>query len=124
MDFYIPQCRLVIEIDGAQHKEEANRILDRNRDELLMENGISTIRIDADDMRKRSEVFFDCINSFKEVIRLNSNNLNAYFLNFKKYEDLEEEVKKNKLMPVAIIRFQLLILKLIEFGYIKLDDEK
>ncbi len=45
VDFYCPIAHLVIEIDGRQHEEEAQRLLDARRDELLRLAGVRTLRI-------------------------------------------------------------------------------
>ncbi|WP_160709061.1 RecQ family ATP-dependent DNA helicase [Enterorhabdus sp. P55] len=45
VDFYCPRAKLVIEIDGSQHREEAQESLDRRRDDYLRRNGIETVRI-------------------------------------------------------------------------------
>ena len=35
VDFYLPQIKLVIEIDGSQHNEKQQRELDKKRDEYF-----------------------------------------------------------------------------------------
>ncbi len=44
LDFFCPEIRLAIEIDGGQHIEEAHRIRDERRTEFLKQNGITVIR--------------------------------------------------------------------------------
>ena len=44
-DFYIAQCRLVIELDGSQHFEEENKAADLQRDGYFKEQGITVLRI-------------------------------------------------------------------------------
>jgi ATP-dependent DNA helicase RecQ len=42
----LPQAKLVIEIDGQQHKyDEVTRLSDSIRDKYLEQNGIKTVRI-------------------------------------------------------------------------------
>ena len=55
LDFYCPQLKLAIEIDGDVHifKEKANK--DRMKDELLMEEGIKVIRIQNMDFEEDYE---------------------------------------------------------------------
>ena len=46
VDFYLPQAKLVIEIDGQQHKlDEVTRVSDNLRDNYLYSKGVTTIRI-------------------------------------------------------------------------------
>ena len=45
VDFYCPLAHLVIEVDGGQHEEEAQCLLDARRDELLRLAGVRTLRI-------------------------------------------------------------------------------
>jgi very-short-patch-repair endonuclease len=42
LDFYCPALRLVIELDGGQHAEAASK--DRQRDEWLVQRGVTVLR--------------------------------------------------------------------------------
>jgi len=44
VDFYIPQAKLVIEIDGSQHESAENAKADAVRDEALNSWGIEVMR--------------------------------------------------------------------------------
>ena len=44
LDFYSPQVKIAIELDGSQHYEDAYLSKDRSRDEILNKNGILTLR--------------------------------------------------------------------------------
>lgn len=44
LDFYCPQCRLAIELDGSQHDEPLNRERDRKRDTYLRGQDITILR--------------------------------------------------------------------------------
>ena len=44
VDFYIPQAKLVIEIDGSQHESAENAKADAERDEVLNSWGIEVLR--------------------------------------------------------------------------------
>ena len=44
VDFYIPSCKIVIEIDGSQYYEEENRKNDIERDFKLRSEGIRVLR--------------------------------------------------------------------------------
>lgn len=43
VDFYIPNLKIIIEIDGGYHKETVDK--DKKKDSLWSERGITTIRI-------------------------------------------------------------------------------
>ena len=43
-DFYIPSCRLAIELDGSQHDEEAGLEYDQRREKAFAEKGIAVVR--------------------------------------------------------------------------------
>ena len=49
VDFYLPQAKLVIEIDGSQHREPIQMCKDVARDALLEEAGISVKRVSVSD---------------------------------------------------------------------------
>ena len=44
VDFYIPQAKIVIEIDGLQHESTENAKADSERDEVLNSWGIEVMR--------------------------------------------------------------------------------
>ena len=45
VDFYSASAKIIIELDGSQHFEEAGQKYDKNRDEYLKEYGLNIIRI-------------------------------------------------------------------------------
>ena len=45
VDFYCAKAKLVIEIDGSQHYEEAGEKMDCIRDEALSKHGLKVLRI-------------------------------------------------------------------------------
>ena len=51
VDFYIPSARLVIEIDGIQHREEDHLEADRKRDRDLENLGNTVLRFTNFDVR-------------------------------------------------------------------------
>lgn len=125
VDFFLPQANLVIEIDGQQHKEEVGRVIDSIRDNHLTLSKIVTVRIDTKDFEERNEIYFEKIEIIKNQLDKYSRFLNLYKTNFNlSFEEIPEEIKKTKLLPTAIIRFQILILELLECGKINLDDDK
>ena len=44
LDFYCAESRLVVELDGGQHNEDAHALKDRQRDAVLGERGIKVLR--------------------------------------------------------------------------------
>ena len=46
VDFYCPKAKLVIELDGSQHFEEAHRAADAERDAALVGQGLRVLRFD------------------------------------------------------------------------------
>jgi ATP-dependent DNA helicase RecQ len=125
VDFFLPQANLVIEIDGQQHKEEVGRVIDSIRDNHLLSSKVLTVRIDTKDFEERNEIYFEKIKQIKTQLEKYSRFLNLYKTNFNlSFSEISEEIKKTKLLPTAIIRFQVLILELLECGKINLDDDK
>ena len=47
LDFYCPEIRLAVEVDGADHFEDDQRRKDAHRDAIMVEKGIRTLRIPA-----------------------------------------------------------------------------
>ena len=45
VDFYVAQAKLVIELDGSQHFEDAGQTQDARRDAYLQQQGLRVIRI-------------------------------------------------------------------------------
>ena len=45
VDFYIASAKLVIELDGSQHFEDAELAYDAKRDAFLKEQGLTVLRI-------------------------------------------------------------------------------
>jgi len=127
VDFYFPQAFLVIEIDGQQHKtSDVNRISDFERDNHLALHNILTIRIDTKDLKSKTAQFIENINSIKQ--RLSEPKI-ARVLEFYKtsynseLKQINKDILKTKLLPTAIIRFQILVLELLESGKISFDDK-
>jgi len=61
LDFYCPAIRLAIEIDGGQHNDDANRILDEERTKYLLTHGIRVIRFWNNDVLTNIEGVGDSI---------------------------------------------------------------
>ena len=50
VDFFIADKRIVIELDGSQHRMPTNLILDQKRDAELLQLGITVLRYKNDDI--------------------------------------------------------------------------
>ncbi len=61
LDFYCPEVRLAIEVDGSVHLGAERQVADKDRDELLDELGIQTLRVTADDVEFRIESVLETI---------------------------------------------------------------
>lgn len=123
VDLYAPVIKLAIEIDGQQHKEHLHQLSDKERDSYLFSKGIKTVRISTLELQN---------GSYKEKIK-------EILAHFERYKNLLSYYKKSydkiisdsvseldiqtKLLPTAIIRFQILILELLEHGALNLDNE-
>ena len=52
VDFYIPQKRLIIEIDGIQHLTDEHKEKDQIRDQFLEAQNLSVLRLSNESIRK------------------------------------------------------------------------
>ena len=120
VDFYLPQCKLVIEIDGYQHREEIQRKKDLKRTKFLEEYGIKTIRIGTKELKEENRCFKEKIEEIKSILKENENVLKIY--NYKNIDDYDKEDLKH-LKLNAILRLQIALLSLLEKGILKLDDD-
>lgn len=126
VDFYLPQAKLVIEIDGQHHKtDEVGRVLDATRDNYLLGQGITTIRIDTIELRNGS--YKEKVNKILE--HLGQPRFENLFTYYKKACEKIEENKiseteiKTKLLPTAIIRFQILLIELLTHNYLSFTEK-
>ena len=129
VDFYLPQAYLIIEIDGSQHEKDKQK--DKIRDSHTSKYGIKTVRIKTTDLESENEAFFQKIQEIKSRIdRVISRqktrrekdstfiSLSDYQFAFQNGIDLENPNYK----ATAIIRFQLLILELLENGLLNFKE--
>lgn len=124
VDFYLPQAKLVIEVDGQQHKiDDVTRVSDQVRDKYLYDKGIQTIRITTNELRNGT--YIEKITQIIEHLQRYENLLNFYKEAFKKIQthSISKEEKETKLLPTAIIRFQILLLELLTYNYLTLDED-
>lgn len=124
VDFFLPQANLVIEIDGQQHKNVQNRVTDSVRDEFLAKSKVVTVRISTTDLEGKTQTYFDRIAQIKEQLKRFNHFLNYYKTSYQKQlSELPAEIRLKKLMPTAIMRMQILLLDLLENGYLRLDEK-
>ena len=55
VDFYCPELKLVIEVDGDSHFSEEALNYDKARDDFMLSLGIMTVRLKNDDVMKNIE---------------------------------------------------------------------
>lgn len=124
VDFYLPQAKLVIEIDGQQHKlDEVTRVSDSTRDNYLSGKGITTVRITTRELQNgtytaKVETILKHLERYEKL-------LNFYKNACEKIEEnqMSEEEIKTKLLPTAIIRFQVLLIELLTHKYLTFDED-
>ena len=126
VDFYLPQAKLVIEIDGFHHDLDpvvkANDLL---RDNFFTSREYKTIRISTTELGNSD--YIKKINSIKEHIKMPS--FERLFSNYKTSCEKTEEHRvseleiKTKLLPTAIIRFQILLIELLTHNYLTLNED-
>src|SRR5690554_5533743 len=124
VDFYLPQAKLVIEIDGQQHKlDEVTRVSDSKRDNYLSGKGITTIRIATKELQNGT--YTAKIETILKHLRRYDKLLNFYKNACEKIEEnkMSEEEIKTKLLPTAIIRFQVLLIELLTHKYLTFDKD-
>jgi len=61
VDFYCPDAKLVIEIDGGQHFSEEGQAKDALRDRHLADLGLTVMRISAREILKNTEGVLEAI---------------------------------------------------------------
>ena len=130
VDFYLPQVKLVIEIDGSQHKEKEQSILDKKRDEYLLRHKIETIRISTDELNTKNNDYYNKLKQIRKKIT------DLYYLQNKsndttliKIDDYKNtylngiDLNNPNYFVTAIIRFQILVLELLAQEKLKLTQE-
>lgn len=124
VDFYLPQAKLVIEIDGQQHKlDELTRVSDSTRDNYLMGKGITTVRITTRELQNGT--YTAKVETILKHLERYEKHLNFYKTACEKIEEnqMSEEEIKTKLLPTAIIRFQVLLIELLTHKYLTFDED-
>jgi very-short-patch-repair endonuclease len=62
VDFYCPEGKLVIEIDGSQHYSEPGKEKDRLRDKHMADLGLKVLRFSAREVMENLEGVLEVIN--------------------------------------------------------------
>lgn len=130
VDFYLPQAYLIIEIDGSQH--ENNKQKDAIRDFHTAKYGNQTVRIKTVDLESESDVFLQKIAEIKDRIdkvkskQETRKEKDATFISLSDYQSAYVngiDFGDSNYKATAIIRFQLLILELLEKGLLNLATD-
>ena len=123
VDFYLPQAKLVIEIDGLQHLEKMQFEKDKKRDEYLKKQGIKTVRIETQSIENKATDI-----SLKEKML----DIKEYLQSKKIIKEYSEIFKNsnyyknhiNRLNYDTVMRFQILILSLLQKKHIDILDKE
>ena len=135
VDFYCPQAKLIIEIDGGHHTGIQDT-KDRIRDEFferISRNpsteksgeggfGILTVRIKTKDWREKTANFDNALAQIKNRLHEKYAMLRGYKKQHEHLGYTDDEIHY-KLLPTAVLRFQLLLLELLIRQRISLTDE-
>jgi len=131
VDFFIPQAGLIIEIDGQQHEASAQD--DEGRDEFTKTLGLKTIRFTTQEIATENESFIEKISAavdhLKMVDRLEQEGIlsppNGLTLqDYRHAYNDGVDTSTPSIRLTAAIRFQLLVLELIESGDIRLGKAR
>jgi ATP-dependent DNA helicase RecQ len=127
VDFYLPQAYLIIEIDGSQHNKDKDSL----RDAYTAKYGIKTVRITTKDLDAESDIFIGKIDEIKKRIDKVESTQKTRKLSDSSFISLGDykkafngvDINNHYYLSTAIIRFQLLILELIENGLLKFGNK-
>jgi len=61
VDFFAPKVKLVIEVDGSQHRKEDESQRDKIRDEALSALGLTVMRFNSNEVLNETDVVADAI---------------------------------------------------------------
>lgn len=109
VDFFLPQARLIIEIDGAQHIQSGIQFnLDRKRDRALKIKKYTVIRIPVSAINTRNQQFEKCIDAIRSCLD------NSEALRVVEAQDYNSDKNYVRLQYEEVMRFQIVLLLLIE----------
>ena len=123
VDFYLPQAKLVVEIDGLQHLEKMQLEKDNKRDEYLKKHSIKIVRIETHSIENKAtdislkEKMLD----IKEYLQ-NKKIINEYSEIFKNSNYYKNHI--NRLNYDTVMRFQILILVLLQRKHLDIFDKE
>ena len=117
VDFYLPQADLVVEIDGGQHSQEAQKSKDIRRDQFLKKFGITTLRLQTSDLQNRNEEFEKFC---KQLIGHcnDSDRLQPYRASFEACSHAKPSLRHD---ITAVIRLQFAVMLAIRDGQLDLE---
>jgi very-short-patch-repair endonuclease len=61
VDFYAPKMKLVVEVDGSQHRNESDAARDRVRDEFMSRLGLKGLRFNSREVLREAESVLETI---------------------------------------------------------------
>lgn len=131
VDFFISQVGLIIEIDGQQHKQSA--VEDENRDAFTNTLGLKTVRFTTQEISTENQSFVNkvaiIVNHLRVIDRLEQEGVlnppNGLTLqDYRRAYNEGIDTNNPCVRLTAAIRFQLLVLELMERGDIRLNEEK
>ncbi len=70
VDFFCPAARLVIEVDGSQHEEAAQQMLDARRDRLLRLANVRTLRFSTKELADPAKAIAKTMSALREGFAL------------------------------------------------------
>lgn len=127
VDFYLPQAFLVVEIDGSHHDATA----DSARDEHLRKFGIKTVRIGTWELEAENDSFKGKIAQIKDrieqIARLQEQKKKEVpglfsFTDYATALTIPPDFNNTAYIATSTLRFQLLILELLEQGMISFSE--
>ena len=123
VDFYCPEAKLVIEIDGSHHQYCTQKYIDESREDFLANNGIVTVRIPTkcflvdNDLEPFAQKIKDIVlkNISEDMIR---DYLNNYIM------CVEKKVPDRILALTATIRLQIALIEMCKAGDLSLSESR
>ena len=113
MDFYSPIFKFDIEIDGIQHEKGEQSLKDDERNRIMTESGVSCFRI-------KTSTYGSNVVSLRQYMIASKEMINRMLDNcFVKLDVLDED----DISLMYAIRFQLLLIVLLQSGAISLSDD-
>ena len=115
VDFYLPQARLVIEVDGIQLQQSAQQALDVSRDKHLHTHGIKTLRIPTAAWRDAA-ARAPHVARIQEHLALHEQALAPYRQALQALPD--DQTVQHFYLPTAMMRLQTVVVELLRAGVV------